>query len=323
MELAIVITIKNERDLIRNNIFYHHKMGVGHFFVYLDGTEDDSAETIKDLEYVFINETVKPYLFAGQPELELLVKNHSEQVTARQNLNTIHALHEARTMGVDWLIALDADELLCVDLEKGYAGQLISFFDSIPSQTETVRFTTLEVVSRQINYQNVFLEETLFKRPGMKINHSIYDPFRKRKHIIQGFYGHRQGKSAVRTKIDCIPKTPHKFTDPLGNPLATEWRGYLLHYYCYDFNDFIKKFKNFQNRPDTYLLGNPLVFQKRLWRDLVNHPEVSTGELESYFFQWIMSHPSEIKKLSRKHFLGVFPLKPKIIKVKSVKELLI
>lgn len=320
MKLALVITVKNERKLLRDNLIYHHYLGIEHFYVYLDGTDDGTEETIKDLPYVTISNSVDPALYRNQPEIQEFLEQHAEHHVARQCLNVYHTQSLARGAGFDWLISLDADELLCVDPLHSYPNQLIDFFNGVDPGIEMVRFTTLEIVQRKTTYKSVFSEETLFKKSGAKLHHLLYDPFKHRIFRIRKFYGQTMGKAAIRTSVLCKPRTTHKFVGLDERDLVRVWQGYLLHYYGYDFDDFIKKYRNFKHRPDKHLSGNDVEYIKRLWRDMVNRSEMSIDDLRAYYQRWILFHPREIARLSRSKILGIIKTDPRLIEVTAAQS---
>jgi len=320
MKLALVITVKNERKLLRDNLIYHHYLGIEHFYVYLDGTDDGTEETINNLQYVSISNSVDPAPYRDQPEIQEFLERHAEHHVARQCLNIYHTQSLAREAGFDWLISLDADELLCVDPRRSYPNQLIDFFNGIDPGIEMVRFTTLEIVQRKMTYENVFTEETLFKQAGAKLKHRIYDPFKHRKIVMLATYGHYMGKAAIRTNVMSKPQTTHKFVGLDGEKLNRIWQGYLLHYYGYDFDDFIKKYKNFQNHPDTWLSGNNVEYTKRMWRDMVNRSDMSMDDLRAYYQRWILFHPRETARLSRSKILGIIKTEPRLIEVTAAQS---
>lgn len=320
MKLALVITVKNERKLLRENLIYHHFLGIEHTYIYLDGTDDGTEETIKDLKFVSISNSVDPEPYQGQPEIREFIEHHAEHHVARQCLNVYHTQKLAMKAGYDWLISLDADELLCVDPLYSYPNQLIDFFNGIDPGIEMVRFTTLEIVQRKMTYKNVFSEETLFKESGAKLQHLLYDPFKHRIFRIRKFYGQTMGKAAIRTNVVCKPRTTHKFVGLDERYLVRVWQGYLLHYYGYDFDDFIKKYRNFQHRPDKHLSGNDVEYIKRLWRDMVNRSDMSIDDIRAYYQRWFLFKPLEVARLSRSRILGLIKTEPQIIEVTSVQN---
>ncbi len=318
--IAFVITIKNERKLLRQNILYHHFLGVEHFFIFFDGTDDGSEETILDLPYVSRVNSIDPILYEGQAEIKEFIENYAEHHVARQCLNVYHAQQIAQKAGYDWLISLDADELLCVDFQASYPGQLVDFFDKIDPEFEMVRFTTFEIVQQKFTYKNVFEEATLFKKPGVKLMHKVYDPSTRKLLNVRGFYGQTMGKAAVRTNVQAKHRTTHKFVGLDERDLKRTWQGYCLHYYGYDFDDFIKKYQNFRYHPDTWISGNRVEYIKRLWRNMVNQSDMSEEELRAYFERWVLYQPREISRLLKNKVLGVFPREPRLTEIHSVRN---
>lgn len=319
-KIALVITIKNERKLLRQNILYHHYLGVEHFYIFFDGTDDGSEETILDLPYVSRFCSIQPNLYEGQTEIKEFIDNHSEHHVARQCLNVYHIQQIVKKAGYDWLISLDADELICVDLQHSYPKQLIDFLMGIDPEIEMVRFSTFEIVQQKGPYKNVFEEATLFKKPGAKLMHKVYDPSKNKIFKVKSFYGQSMGKAAIRTNVPAKHRTTHKFVRLDEMDLERTWQGYCLHYYGYDFDDFIKKYQNFRYHPDTWISGNSVEYIKRLWRDMVNQSDISEEEMRAYYERWVLYQSKEISKLSRNKLLGVLPREPLVMEILSVRN---
>ncbi len=101
---------------------------------------------------------------------------------------------------------------------------------------EQIQFKALEVVQRRLEYENVFAEETLFKKQRSKIRKKIcgpiykiiYDPFKNRMLKIKGIYGHTKGKCAIRLTVAAVPRSVHKFCALDGSKLRTLKASHLL-----------------------------------------------------------------------------------------------
>ena len=320
--LALEATVKNERHLLRFNLLYHHYLGVEKCFVFDDGSTDDTNDTIRDLPFVQIAPSTAPERFAGQSEYAEFLARAGDFHCARQNLNSLSAMQQSQEEGFDWIISLDADELVCTDLNQAYPGQLVDFFTQIPSAIELVRFSTLELVQRDVDYTNVFAEGTLFKmlELGKYITHWMYNPFRRWLNMHRGFYGQGMGKSAVKTGIKAKPKTPHKYVHLDGSRLNTLWKGYLLHYHCYNFPDFIRKYRNFKTHPDAYISGAMVEPVKRLWRDVVNNPDFSEEYLHQYFRRWIAFGDRAVQRLRRDRQFRFFSRPSPLVEVTAVRQ---
>jgi len=317
MRIALVSTFKNEKPLLRLNLLYHHFLGVEKFYLFDDGADDGTVDSISDLPYIRVMKSVDASLFSDRPELERFTSQAHEQHTARQNLNTCTAIEMAPQENFDWLIALDADELLCPDRSISYVGQLVDFLAAIPEEFEVVRFPTLEVVSHQMEYENVFAQETLFKKLNTAINHRVFDPSSRRTFKIRGFLGQNMGKSAVKLITNIRPINVHKFVTLNGRELNRTWTGNLLHYYCYSYSDFIRKYRNFSKQLDTWESGNPIEYQRKVWRDLVNDPESTESDLRSYYQRWLLFDKAEILRL---RLLGLLTLTPRLVEVNTVQS---
>jgi hypothetical protein len=321
MKIALAVTVKNERQLLRPNLLYHHYLGVDAVFVFSDATTDDTLESLGELPFVRVCPSVPPGGAADRPGFETLVKKASLHHTARQCLNAAFAMAAAKQEGFDWMVSLDADELICLDFHTAEKGGLADYLGSVDKEIAQVRFQTLEVVQHRLEYENVFARETLFKRNSPDIRRRIYDPFKKKTWTKRGFYGHNQGKSAVRLTARAIPRTVHSFMGADGRELNTLKEKFLLHYYCYCFSDFIKKFENFKNRPDTFLGGQAVAYvPKLLWRDLVNGSVFSEGALENYYGKYVLFTKREIRRLRKSRRFGLFQKQPAVLEIGSVKE---
>jgi hypothetical protein len=339
--VAIVMTVKNERDMLRSNILFHRCMGVERFYLFLDETTDRTGETLTDLDYVEVAESMSAGRFLSSKahrdltgrssRLARAVEESEHQHTARQILNTVVGLEGARERGIEWLIGIDADELVCPRIEEAERGEIGAFFGAFDGRTEQVRLRPLEIVQQNKHYRNVFAEGVLFKRPGSGVGRPVYDPLAEK---IQRFerrtgrfwrfrfpkfrrfdwwYGHHEGKCAVRVDRDIVPLV-HRFEALDGHDLVSEERGYLLHYFMYNVEDFIKKYRNYEKQPDKWLYGTAIPYRKKLWRDLVNNPSFSEDYVGDYFARWIAFSEEEISRLQELNH-------SRIISVQAVREM--
>src|SRR6185436_14228951 len=162
--VAIVMTVRDEQELLRSNLLYHQFIGADHVYVYDDGSTDGTLASIADLAFVTVKPTVPREQFRDRGDLATFVATYQTHLPARQALNVVDAMAAARAAGTTWLAHIDADELLAVDTHEQPPGALSDFFDSQARATEVVIFKPLEVVQRRLAYEDVLTEETLFKR---------------------------------------------------------------------------------------------------------------------------------------------------------------
>jgi len=317
MPIGLVMTIRNERPMLRRNLLYHRYLGVDKMYVYLDNCTDGSETTVEDLPYVSVGPNVDPELLRNHPGAEVYIQ-HPDHITARHSLNVIHTIDLAAAEGLDWLINIDPDELICPHADSIERDDLKRFFASIDADAESVLFMPFESCARRMEYADVFSEETLFTPPGAKGTREVFDPMDGSTLSAELMLGHYTGKCAIRPVPGIVPRGPHDFVRPDRSRLRTEVRGLLLHYYLSGFSHFIRKFRNFSDRPDTWVSGKKVRQQKRLWRDLVNKSDFSEEQLRAYFERWVLVSPEEVsRRLRGRRILGIPVSKPTLVEIQA------
>jgi hypothetical protein len=324
IRVAAVITARNEERLLKENLLYHFAIGLDKAYVYFDGATDDGPKSIENMSNVVIQNSVDADKYASLEYLVKFTSKADEHHTARQCLNTYDAKIKCQEDGIDWLISIDADELIITD--KNETKPLANLFEGIDKSIDLVHFDTKEALQRRKHYNNVFAEETLFKythhfdRKLDKLHKKIENPFQKQKVKISYWMGQFQGKSAIKVNSDLIPKNVHRYKRVDGSKVKQIKKGLVLHYHAYDQIDFIKKFTNFKGHPDHFLAGSDVGFIKKLWRDIVNSETLDQNYIETYYENNILFTDNEIKKM-QKGFLGLLARKePAFEEITSVKK---
>lgn len=314
MKTAVVITIKDEERLLRQNILYHLGIGVEKIFVYLDGTTDGGENTIKGIQNVEINNSVSVETYKGVLFLEKFLVNAKDHHTARQCLNTYDAMLKCQQQNIGWLISLDTDELFLSKTDGALS--LSAFFEDANKQgADIINLKPIEVIARKMVYENVMQEETFFKTQKNfkskfdQIYQKIDNPYTKTTKTVSYWLGHTMGKAAVRVSENIIPKNVHRYKALDGSLLKSIDAAYVLHYHIYDFEDFIKKFQNFKEHPPVFLSGNKIEDLKSLWIRLVNDPKFSKAYLENYFKENLHYNPKKLKRLYKTRFFNMLKRK--------------
>jgi len=93
LRLAMAIQVKDEADIIEDNISYHSKKGCEAFFIVDNGSTDGTREILENLKLDF-NITI----------IDDLTPDHN------QSANMTMLTELARKQGFDWVIENDADE---------------------------------------------------------------------------------------------------------------------------------------------------------------------------------------------------------------------
>lgn len=330
MKIALVLTVNNEERLLRPNLLYHHAIGIDKAWVYFDGTTDSGKESIKDLPFVELQDSVDVEDYNQFGFLGKFTSQAKEHHTARQCLNTWNAIQNAENEGYDWLISLDADELVVTELEE--ISNLKAFLNTMPVEVDAVNLKVREVLQAKKNYGLVFKEETRFKtirnfkRYSQNIFRKFFNPETGSFEKFVYWYGHHTGKMAIRLNRELIPHNPHRFVKKDEGEIRISSAGFLLHYHAYDAQDFIKKYQNFKLHPKNYLSGRRVEDIKQLFIRVVNRSELKEKDLKDYFENYLMFTEKDIKKLYQNRVYGIFPRKIPVLNnitsvAKTFKEL--
>ena len=318
MKIALVLTVKNESRLLRHNLLYHKAIGVSRAFVYFDGTTDNGKETLIDLDFVEAQDSVNTEVYENYDFLNRFTSKAKEHHTARQCLNTYDALQKSKALGFDWLISIDADELITIHTDE--PSNLNTFFQNLDNSVEVVNFRTLEVLQQRKHFGNVFAEADLFKTRknfkyrGENIFRNIYNPSLKKYDKHYYWYGQTMGKGAIRVQSDLMPHNVHRYVHKDNAQPKTIKEGFVLHYHAYDGQDFIKKFRNFSEHPEHFLSGNRVESLKLLLKDVVNNHGYSEEELKRFFNQNLLFTSKDIEKLLKNTKFVFFKRKQKTLK---------
>lgn len=315
MGIALVMTVRDEVALLRRNLLYHRFLGVERCYLFDDGCRDGTLASVADLDFVEVRPTTPDSRFADRPDLEAYLRPHPSQAR-RQSLNCILALELAREEGHEWLVHVDADELLSPELDRVEPRGLARLLEEVDPQVEMVLFTVVEAIQRGHDDASAF-GATLFRRPGMLFERPALDPVTGETWNV-GLYGHAQGKAAVRVAAGARPYTPHRFERSDGTPLHEAWSGYVMHYYGYNAQDFWDKFRALALQGDRYPLGHPVQRRIRVWHSMAHDPAWTHDALARYYERWIRFGDDEVRRLRRTRRFGVLPTVSPVVELTAI-----
>ncbi len=307
--VALAMTVKNEEQLVRQNVLYHHYLGIDRVYIYLDRSTDGTRETISDLEFVDVITSIRrPTFQLSTHTAERLARKANEHHNARICLNMLDALERARNDKMGWLITLDADELLCSNLESQKPRSLEKVLSAISEDIDVVQFMPIEVLPCQVDVDCAFMDCRSFYDKDIHsgdgschdvLERRVRDPFEGAVVNIAGYLGHSEGKCAIRVRNSgrVFPRNVHYWSDCKGKDISTLAMRWLLHYNCHSATNFENKFRNLRDRPDTFLNGSVIEYSKRMWREFVNAPGVTSHDIRKYFEGNLVFGPSSIERL--------------------------
>ncbi len=300
--LAITLTVKNESEvLLLRLISYYRFVGAEIIFIFFDNINDPAYVAIERIPYVRA-------MFSGYaPEVD-----ESDEIcrlrgrlrfdhTSRQLLNIHRAVYLAGALGFEWMLSVDADELVVSDVDLSVReNSLLDYLSSYEEKIGSIVFESLELAPSRPVCDDPFREGFRFKknyglgegRRNSDIkNDACYEYFdltwlpvsgRSDRGVLSSgpfvgigegsmidFYmGHSIGKVAFRIKSSCIIKNLHCVDLPCHESRVSE-RGRMLHYNCFSYSSFCDKFIRFSTHAKTYSRGAKVDEFKLYIRDVV------------------------------------------------------
>ena len=250
-KIAITYTIKNEADLILQNINFHSKLGVDYFFVFLDNNTDNTEQLLRNTPRLSLRESIKPEEL-NDNFLSSKFSHQADNHDARRVFNTAWAAQEAKKIGCEWIISIDADELVLCNFNKLQKAEIEPRLNLVDNTVNQVVFRTYEQVPYFVDKSQGFSPENEFlTRTPIDLERSLYDPFSKQNlKLGRSFIGHDAGKTAFRLSAleDHYPLTHRWLKRSDDSPAELIKMNALLHFYFYDFQYFKRRFTNYQDR---------------------------------------------------------------------------
>jgi hypothetical protein len=157
----------------------------------------------------------------------------------------------------------------------------------------------------------LFKTQKNFSSKVDQIYFNVENPYSKSKITSSFWLGHTMGKCALNVQKDLIPDNVHRFKLKNSKTMSKVKRGFILHYHMYDFDDFIKKFKNFKNHPSSFLSGNDIGTLKSLWIKLVNDSQFTPEDLKEYYIDNILFTDAKLSKLKKTRLFNILSRKEK------------
>jgi len=314
--IGLVMTVRNEERLLRDNLLYHRRLGVESAWVFDDGSTDGTRASIEDLGFVRILGNAA--LDALPPELRTPVLD-GPGVHARQCRNALAAFLGARDQGLDWLLHVDADEVVAPRLDRVEPGSLARILSGLPGDVGEALFTPLEVVQRDALLPRPLVQALLFKKRPEAIRLAMPDPLSGLTLQVRGNYGHSFGKTAFRVAAAQGPESSHRFHAAPGRQLASVNAGRLLHYHLYDTSDFVARLRKAgpSRDPVWERWASPC---KLAWRRLAGDPAWTDDALADYYRRHVAFDDDRLRPLRRRGLLGLRG--PAVVEVRCVRDAL-
>lgn len=310
--VALVMCIRNEARFLEANLRYHRAVGIERAYVFLDRCTDGSDQIAASLPWVRVirldpADTVR---FKHVPDLQVVCMDRG--------------LEMARQEGFDWLLALDADEF-AVTSPAGQTSwrqpaNFRNLLSRVPESTEVVWLRPQELLPTDLDpdapfwRQQHFLVDKNYRREAL-------DPSDDRVKTWDGFAGHTEGKSIVRTSANVQALGAHRWTRfqnisypriPARTDLASIDAGCLLHFLNADWRQWRDKYRKFSHTPDTFRFGGSVGFPKQAWKQAA--PKMDDQEAHEYFQRWVAASDETLSRLTAKGVVQKWDLVERVLK---------
>jgi hypothetical protein len=159
---AITYTVRNEGAWILDAIVANRAAGCSRFYIFLDGTTDQTRALLAGIVDVCVMETELPDTPATLPGwLRDILPRFNETMDVRKRYNTWRAAGLAQAEGIDWLASIDVDEVLYFGERNG---SVVEALNRVPLVTDQVLMRNLELVPTVANDDRPFSREQIFLR---------------------------------------------------------------------------------------------------------------------------------------------------------------
>ena len=310
--LAIASTVRGLDSSYRTAIAHHRALGFSRFYLFLDAPSerDDVLALLGELagpEIELIDRDAAHDAWAstsplyGDPELP-----YARCVVTRQRINLVRAVELARRDGVDWLLHIDADELLAPPLGQDLREWIAARADDF----DELFFPNLEALQQQDDYGDPFVEVHTFKRNPYHLSKLQLDLLRYKHERRQFYVAYASGKSMFKPaaiEAGAVPRSVHQFGPDLYGPrmlVQDRLEGpTLLHYPMVGFVSLLRRVGGFNlDRVNQYevLSDNPNNLLREARRALTEH---GLGALQEFYREWVRY--ADAAELARLHRWGV------------------
>ena len=161
---AVAYTVKNEARLLPSGIEYHLATGASRIYVFWDNTTDNAPDLVASHPQVIARKSYRPDELKDPPEwLAAILPWWEVDLDVRKIANTYYsALHAAKD-GIEWLVSIDADELLLMDRnEQTLEDHIARYLERVPDDIDQLLLPNLEAVPGAAETQNPFTDWIYF-----------------------------------------------------------------------------------------------------------------------------------------------------------------
>lgn len=245
--LAIVSTIADAGRVIHSFAEYHKRLGVGHCYLFVDKPEQVphyEAQNLPQTTLVCHDEVLRQS-WQNAPSWSAFGHQTESHVMAKQCLNAEVAAKMALRDGFDWLLHIDADELLYL---PGPYLTAPAWLSQISPAVDTLALHNHEAIPETLFVDDYFREVSLFKRSTAMLT-GKQQRLAKKAFGDDYFKFYRNGKGLVRLREGIQANGVHRF---IGQNEYHRTDAGILHYSCCGANHHAAKYRTLGQFPDHW-----------------------------------------------------------------------
>jgi len=258
-DCAITYTVNSIHDILISNISFHRKIGVKHFFVFMDNNKEEFPEELLDAEDVTCRRNVTPEELSSEKVSSRYLKDYNEQYNSRRMFNVMWASYKSREDGIGWIASIDPDELIICDTKDVHKNKIDEFLTN-KSKYASIRMWTYEAHPYKGKVNKSFESMDKFVTFSHRSIMGLPFPFfmiRMVPHILIRrlgiFNGHWFGKAIFNIKyLDEYYPSVHSWhridSKTVKESLEFTISGNIFHYFHYDFDTYKDKVNYRNNR---------------------------------------------------------------------------
>lgn len=161
---ALTYTVKNESRLLPLGIQYHLAAGCSRIYVFWDNTTDNAPELVARYPQVIARKSLQPEELENPPSwLARILPSWEPDLDVRKIANTYFAAIEAARNGIEWLVNVDADELIIMNRdEQVLENHIPKYLEGIPEDVDQLLLPNLESIPVAAETENPFADCTYF-----------------------------------------------------------------------------------------------------------------------------------------------------------------
>lgn len=186
---GVVATVKEDVETIKAFVAHYLSIGASEIHLYFDDPEDPAADIVAGIDRAFVTRCTEAHWSGKRPK----------EIEPRQKRNANQAYGKC---ACDWLIHLDADELLWS------SGSIAAALASLDANCLAIRVPPAEMCDKRKKD-----ELTIFRRPlpadrkGRRIARMVWGDYAQL--LESGLFGHAIGKTFVRCRRDDVALSIH------------------------------------------------------------------------------------------------------------------